>query len=76
MKVIGHDHKFMQQKALLSTILRKNIDQKLSHAIGWKKRAASGCRRGHENVRVDWGAWDIPTRAKARSLQDKAFSRV
>jgi len=42
--VIGHDHKFMQQKAPLSTILRKNIHQKLSHAIGWKKRAASGCR--------------------------------
>jgi hypothetical protein len=48
MEVIGHDHKFMQQKPPLSTILRKNIHQKLSHAIGWKKRAASGCRRGHE----------------------------
>jgi hypothetical protein len=45
---IGHDHKFMQQKPPLSTILRKNIQQKLSHAIGWKKGAASGCRRGHE----------------------------
>jgi hypothetical protein len=44
MEVIGHDHKFMQQKPPLSTILRKNIHQKLSHAIGWKKRAASGCR--------------------------------
>jgi hypothetical protein len=29
-----------------------------------------------KNVRVDWGAWSILTRAKARSLQDKAFSRV
>ena len=48
MEVIGHDHKFMQQKPPLSTILRKNIHQKLSHAIGLKKRAASGCRRGHE----------------------------
>ena len=48
MEVIGHDHKFMQQKAPLSTILRKNIHQKLSHAIGLKKRAAAGCRRGHE----------------------------
>ncbi len=48
MEMIGHDHKFMQQKPLLSTILRKNIHQKLSHAIGLKKRAASGCRRGHE----------------------------
>jgi len=43
-----HDHKFMRQKPLLSTILRKNIHQKLSHAIGLKKRAASGGRRGHE----------------------------
>jgi hypothetical protein len=33
-EVIGHDHKFMQQKPPLSTILRKNIHQKLSHAIG------------------------------------------
>jgi len=48
MEVIGHDHKFMRQKPLLSTILRKNIHQKLSHAIGLKKRAASGGRRGHE----------------------------
>jgi hypothetical protein len=48
MEVIGHNHKFMQQKPPLSTILRKNIHQKLSHAIGLKKRAASGCRRGHE----------------------------
>jgi hypothetical protein len=47
MEVIGDDHKFMQQKAPLSTILRKNIHQKLSHAIGWKMRALSGCRRGH-----------------------------
>ncbi len=48
MEVIGHDHKFMQQKPPPSTILRKNIHQKLSHAIGLKKRATSGCRRGHE----------------------------
>jgi hypothetical protein len=26
--------------------------------------------------RVDWGAWGILTMAKARSLQDKAYSRV
>jgi hypothetical protein len=76
MEVIGHDHKFMQQKPPLLAILRKNIHQKLSHAIGLNKRAASGCRRGHENVRVDWGAWGILTWAKARSWQDKAFSRV
>jgi hypothetical protein len=25
---------------------------------------------------VDWGAWGIFTRAKARYLQDKAFTRV
>jgi hypothetical protein len=48
MEVIGHDQKFMQQKPAPPTILRKNIHQKLSHAIGWKKRASSGCRRGHE----------------------------
>jgi hypothetical protein len=48
MEVIGHDHKFMRQKPLLSATLRKNIHHKLSHAIGWKKRAASGGRRGHE----------------------------
>jgi hypothetical protein len=47
-KVIGHDHKIVQKKPLLSTILRKNIDQKLSHAIGLEKRATSGCRRAHE----------------------------
>jgi hypothetical protein len=47
-EVIGHDHKFMQQKPPLSAIHRKNIHQKLSHAIGLKKRAASGGRRGHE----------------------------
>ncbi len=33
MEVIGHNHKFMKQKPPLSTILRKNINQKLSHAI-------------------------------------------
>jgi hypothetical protein len=38
----------MQQKPPLSTILLKNIHQKLSHAIRLKKRATSGCRRGHE----------------------------
>jgi hypothetical protein len=48
MEMIGHDHKFMQQKPHLSAILRKNIHQKLSHAIGLKKRAASGCRRAHK----------------------------
>ena len=48
MEVIGHDHKFMQQKPPFSTIRRENIHQKLSHAIGLKKRAASGRRRGHE----------------------------
>src|ERR1700684_2293443 len=48
MEMIGHDHKFMQQKSPLSTILRKHINQKLSHAIGLEKRATSDCRRGHE----------------------------
>jgi hypothetical protein len=48
MKVIGHDHKVMQEKPPLSAILRKNIDQKLGHAIGLEKRATSGCRRAHE----------------------------
>jgi len=38
----------MHQKQPFPTILRKNLHQKLSHAIGWKKRAASGRRRGHE----------------------------
>jgi hypothetical protein len=37
-EVIGHDHKFMQEEPTLSSILRKNIHQKLSHAIGLKKR--------------------------------------
>ena len=45
MEVIGYDHKFMQQKPPFSAILRKNIHQKLSHAIGWKKLAASGFSR-------------------------------
>jgi hypothetical protein len=31
-----------------SALLRKNIHDKLSHAIGLEKRAASDCRRGHE----------------------------
>ena len=48
MEVIGHNHKFVQQKPPLSTILRENIYQKLSHAIGLEKRAASRGRRGHE----------------------------
>jgi hypothetical protein len=48
MEVIGHDYKFMQQKPPLSTILRNNIHEKLSHPIGWEKRAASDGRRGHE----------------------------
>ena len=34
MEVIRHNHKLMQQKAFLATILHKNIQQKLSHAIG------------------------------------------
>jgi len=76
MEVVGHDHKFMQQKPPFATILHKNIHQKLSHASRLEKRAASGCRRGHEKRTVDWGAWGMLTRAKARSLQDKAFSRV
>jgi hypothetical protein len=38
----------MQEKPPLSSILRKNVHQKLSHAIGWEKRATSGCRRSHE----------------------------
>jgi hypothetical protein len=48
MEVIGHDHKVMQEKPSLSSILRKNIYQKLSHAIGLEKRATPVCRRGHE----------------------------
>jgi len=48
MEVIGHDHKCMQQKPPLSTILHKNIDEKLSHAVRLKKRATPGCRRGRE----------------------------
>jgi hypothetical protein len=48
MELIGHDHKFMQQKPPLLTILHKNIHWKLSHAIELKKRAASGCRRAHK----------------------------
>ena len=48
MEMIGHDHKFMQQKSPLSTILRKHIEQKLSHAIRLEKRAASDCRRAHK----------------------------
>jgi len=48
MEVIGHDHKCMQQKPPLSTILHKNIDEKLSYAVRLKKRATPGCRRGHE----------------------------
>src|SRR5882757_4497921 len=41
MEVIRHNHKLMQQKASLSPILRKNIHQKDSHAIGLEKRASS-----------------------------------
>jgi hypothetical protein len=43
-----HDYKSMQQTPALSTILRNNTHQKLSHAIGLKKRATSGCGRGQE----------------------------
>ena len=74
MEVIGHDHKFMQQKSPFPTILRKHINQKLSHAIGLQKRAASVCRRAHEErTRC---LRHHPTRAKARSLEDKALPRV
>jgi len=48
MEMVGHDDKVMQQKPPLSSIIRKNIDQKLSHAIGLEKRATSGCGRAHE----------------------------
>jgi hypothetical protein len=48
LEVIGHDHKVMQEKPPLSSILRKNIDQKLSHPVGLEQRATSVCRRGHE----------------------------
>jgi hypothetical protein len=48
MEVIGHDHEFMQEKPPLSSILRKNIHEKLSHAIGSEMRATSGRRRSHE----------------------------
>ena len=41
MKVIRHNHKLMQQKATLAPILRKNIHQKDSHAIGLEKRPTS-----------------------------------
>jgi hypothetical protein len=50
MEMIGHDHKFMQQKPPLSTILRKNIHQKLGHAIGLNKRAASGSSRSRKRT--------------------------
>jgi hypothetical protein len=46
--MIGHDHKFMQEKPPLSSILRNDIHQKLSHPIGLRKRTTSGCRRSHE----------------------------
>ena len=67
MGVTGHDYKFMQQKPPLSTILRKNIHEKLSHVAGLEKRAASDCRRGSRRTYVlIRGAWGIFARAKAR----------
>ena len=44
MEVIGHDDEVMQEKPPLSSILSKNIQQKLCHAIRLEKRAASVCR--------------------------------
>jgi hypothetical protein len=37
-EVIGHNHEFMQEEPTPSSILRKNIHQKLSFAFGLKKR--------------------------------------
>ena len=53
MEVIGHDHKFMQQKPPLSAILRKNIHQKLSHAIGLEKARRPAVVELTKNLQVD-----------------------
>ena len=49
MKMIGHDHKFMQKEPPLLPVVLENIDQEPRHAIGLEKRAPSlGCRRDEE----------------------------
>ena len=63
MEVIRHNHKLMQQKAFLATILHKNIQQKLSHAIGLECAQRPAVAEFTNNVRVD-GATAILTRAK------------
>ena len=65
----------MQQKPPLSTIVRKNIHQKLSHAIGWKKRGVRLSSRSRKTYGLigELGAFSP---GLAGSLQDKAFSRV
>jgi hypothetical protein len=77
MEVMGIITNSCSRNRLLSTILRKNINQKLSHTIGLEKRAASGCRRGHETTYGligELGAFSPGL--KAGSWQDKAFSPV
>jgi len=54
MRVIGHDHKFMQQKPLLLAIPARTSTRKLSHAIGLKNaRGVRRSSRSRKNVRVD-----------------------
>jgi hypothetical protein len=74
--VMGHDHKFMQEKPPLSTIVRKHIHQKLSHAIGWKARGARLSSRSPKTYGLIGELGAFSPGLKARSWQDKVFSRV
>jgi len=77
MEVIGHDHKF--QSAETASFDDSPQEHPPEAEPCDRIEEARGVRRVVEvtkNVRVDWGAWGILTRAKSPSLQDKAFSRV
>ena len=76
MEVIAHDDKVMQEKAPLLTILRQNIHQKLRHAIGLEKRGVRLLSRIPKMYALMGQLAPFSPGLKARSLEDKACSRV
>ena len=41
MEVIRHDHEFVKQEAALLTVVAKDVEEEVSHALGLQKGAAS-----------------------------------
>jgi hypothetical protein len=62
MEVIGHDLQIhaAETASFDDSPQEHQLEADLCNRIA--EARGSDCRRGHENVRVDWGAWGIFTR--------------